>query len=592
MVSPLVSGIVSEGEESQQLLATTSDSYGTLAGMTSNDGTPNNIPSAGRNDATTSQALAEEASSSGVSESEYPPPLQVAVIMVCILSAIFLMSLDRTIIATAIPKITDEFNSIGDVGWYGSAFMLTTSCFQLLWGKFYTFYSPKYVFLALVGLFEIGSAICGAATSSRMFIFGRAFAGMGSAGILSGAIVLMVSAVPLAKRPLYNGYFSIVLGLSSILGPLLGGVFTTSLSWRWCFWINLPIGGVAILVIWLALKPTPAAMPGLKIRQQLAKLDLLGEFFLFSWLLCLLLALHWGGSGYQWSDWRITLLFALFTVLFAAFAVTEAKTQKTATIQFRVITNRTMLAAMWYMFCLSATMLTMIYYIPLWFQAVQGVSAIQSGRNTLPLVLSLVVGSTFSGQMVGRFGYYTPFAMASSCSMPIGAGLISTFGTNSGPHIWITYQIILGFGIGLGMQQASIAVMTVLQPEDVPIGVSLIFFCQQLGGAIFISVGQNVFSARLVHGLTRVVKDLDPDKIIRSGATNLRKLVPKESLQDVLVVYNDALGWMFIVATVMAALSAIGSFAFEWRSVKDEQRPMSKVGDDESLSSGSISARD
>lgn len=194
--------------------------------------------------------------------------------------------------------------------------------------------------------------------------------------------------------------------------------------------------------------------------------------------------------------------------------------------------------------------------------------------------------------MVGRLGYYTPFAMASSCVMPIGAGLTSTFNTNSGPHIWITYQIILGFGIGLGMQQASIAIMTVLQREDVPIGVSLVFFCQQLGGAIFISVGQNVFSAKLIHGLTRVVKDLDPDKVIRSGATNLRQLVPEESLQDVLVVYNDALRWVFIVAAVMAALSAIGSFAFEWRSVKDEQTPMSKVGDYESLLSGSISARD
>jgi MFS family permease len=446
--------------------------------------------------------------------------------------------------------------------------MVTACCFQLLWGKVYSFYPAKYVFLALVLLFEVGSVICGAAPNSIAFIFGRAIAGMGSAGIMSGAIVLMMSAVPLHKRPLYNGFFSAVLGTSSVVGPLIGGAFTSNVSWRWCFYINLPIGGAAMLVIWLALKPAPPLLPGLTIRQKIAKLDLLGEFFLFSALICLLLALQWGNSSYRWGNWRIILLFILFGICLVTWVVAEALTQKTATIQLRVIKNRSVVAAMWFMFCLASTMLMLIYYLPVWLQAVKNKSAVRSGIDTLPLVLSLVAGSTLSGQLVGRLGYYTPFTMASSCLMPVGAGLISTFKVDTSSGMWIGYQIILGFGIGLGMQHAAIAVQTVLQPRDIPMGVSLVFFCQQLGGTIFVSVGQNVFNQKLIAGLTSVVDDLDPQTIINTGATNLRHIVPAADLHEVLVQYNDALRWVFIVGTVMSSLSALGSFALEWKSVK------------------------
>lgn len=451
--------------------------------------------------------------------------------------------------------------------------MLTTCCFQLLWGKVYTFYPPKYVFLALITLFEVGSAICGAAPNSMALIIGRAIAGMGSAGILSGAIVLMVSAVPLPKRPLYNGFFSAVLGTSSVVGPLLGGAFTSNVSWRWCFYINLPIGGLAMLVILIVLKPTPPVAPGLTIRQQLAKLDLLGELFLFPCLICLLLALQWGGSKYAWSNWREVFLFVLFGLCLIAFIVTEIFTQETATIKIRVIKNRSVISAMWYMFCLASTMLTLIYYLPLWLQAIKGKSAINSGIDTLPLVVSLVVGSTMSGQLAGRLGYYTPFTMASSCLMPIGAGLISTFKIDTSTGIWIGYQIILGFGIGLGLQHGPIAVQTVLEPNDVPMGISLVFFCQQLGGAIFVSVGQNVFNTKLISGLTSISKDLDPHMIVNTGATALRNIVPAGDLPEVLVRYNEALKWVFIVAVIMASLSALGSFTLEWRSVKGKQGP-------------------
>ncbi|KAF9766434.1 hypothetical protein IL306_001169 [Fusarium sp. DS 682] len=518
-------------------------------------------------------------------DTEYPGGAQVAIIMACILSAIFLMSLvrksvvqvlaeskDRTIIATAIPRMTDEFHSIQDIGWYGSAFMVTTCCFQLLWGKIYTFYPPKYVFLGVLGLFEVGSAICGAAPNSISFIIGRAVAGTGSAGILSGAITLMMSAVPLAKRPLYNGFFSVVLGASSVVGPILGGAFTTHASWRWCFYINLPIGGLAMIVILFALKPTPPAAPGLTIQQQLAKLDLLGELFLIPSLVCLLLALEWGGREYPWNSWRVIVLFVMFGVCMVAFIVAEITRQENATIQLRVIKNRTVISAMWYMFCLASTMLLLIYFMPIWFQVIKGRSAIGSGVDTLPFVISLVAASLLSGQLVGRLGYYTPFTMLSSCLMPIGAGLISTFKVDTSTGKWIGYQIILGFGIGLGLQHGPIAVQTVLKRPDIPVAVSLVFFCQQLGGAIFVSVGQTVLSTRLVATLPDIIKGLDPHKIVNTGATALRDSVSAADLPKVLVAYNRALSWVFIVGAIMAALSALGSFALEWKSVKSEEK--------------------
>lgn len=200
------------------------------------------------------------------------------------------------------PQITDDFHSVTDIGWYGSAYLLTTCAFQLLFGKLYAFFDIKAVFMASVVLFEAGSALCGAAPTSVAFIVGRALAGVGGAGITSGTIVIMVHSIPLHRRPKYQGAFGAVFGIASVVGPLLGGAFTSKVTWRWCFYINLPLGGVALLVLGFVLKP-PAQddIKSMKLADKLKQLDFVGTSVFVPGTVCLLLALQWGGVEYDVS---------------------------------------------------------------------------------------------------------------------------------------------------------------------------------------------------------------------------------------------------------------------------------------------------
>jgi hypothetical protein len=229
----------------------------------------------------------------------YPSGLKLAFLLASIFVSMFLVSLDRLIISTAIPKITDDFHSVTDIGWYGSAYLLSNSAFQLMYGKLYTFFSIKTVFLTAIALFEVGSAICGAAPNSVALIVGRAVAGLGSAGIMSGAIVILIYSVPLHKRPLYQGLFGAIFGLSSVVGPLLGGAFTSKVTWRWCFYINLPFGGVAVVLLFFLLDIPEREETKKSLGSKLAQLDAFGTAAFLPGVICLLLALQWGGSKYS-----------------------------------------------------------------------------------------------------------------------------------------------------------------------------------------------------------------------------------------------------------------------------------------------------
>lgn len=296
-----------------------------------------------------------------VQEDEYPNGFRLVIITVSIFSpftlqdkflisdwqqvalclSVFCMALDNTILSTAIPHITDQFKSLDDIGWYASAYLLTTCALQLIFGKLYTFYNLNWIYLLSVYIFEIGSLLCGVIQNSTTLIIGRAIAGVGGAGIFSGAILIISKMVPLHQRPSYTSAIGSMYGIASVAGPLMGGAFTDRLTWRWRFYINLPFGGVtAAFIIFFFKAPKRVCARAAGWRAQLGQFDLLGTLFFVPAVVCLLLALQWGGSKYPWSNGRVISLFVIFGLSMAFFVAIQIWKRDNTTVLPRIFKNR------------------------------------------------------------------------------------------------------------------------------------------------------------------------------------------------------------------------------------------------------------
>ncbi|KAI5458579.1 major facilitator superfamily domain-containing protein [Mariannaea sp. PMI_226] len=505
-------------------------------------------------------------------EKVYPPMSKVMPAMLAIYLVFFLVALDRTILGTAIPTISRQFNSFGDIFWYESGFLLPICAFQLSFGLIYRYYSTKWVLLVLTALFEIGSIISAAAPTSNAFIIGRVISGIGGVGIGPGAFLLITLLVPLHKRPMFMGSMGAMFGISSILGPILGG-YLTSVSWRWCFWINVPVGGVSmVLLILLAPNAPPPSKPASSWYQRLLDLDPLGCLLIAPSIICLLFALQFGGKDQSWSQPRAIALFVLFGAFLLVFIFFQVWRKEKATVPPRIICERNILSGCIIGFSVGSALVLYSFYLPIWFQVVQGRSPQNSGLALIPLLLSNVAAIVLSGFLVTKVGYYTPFSIVGGIILVTGSALITTWTPEISEGKWIGYQILTGFGLGLCLQQPNIAVQRVLSDKDIPIGTSILNFFVFLGGTIFVAVSQTLLESQLIKRLTRIVPDLDPASLAGSGATSLQHLVPHDKLGEALKAYNDSMKSIWYLALGLCAVTFIGAFGLEWKSVKAEKK--------------------
>lgn len=269
-------------------------------------------------------------------------------------------------------------------------------------GKLYAEFPIKTVFVVSNVLFQGGSIICGAAPNSFVFILGRAIAGLGGAGISTGALIIVAHSAPVENRSSYTGMLGAATGIASSVAQTLGGVLTDKASWRWCFWIN-PIMGVPTFIVMFFLSfPRKAPETDKTWYGFLGKLDLLGTAFLLPGLVCLLLALEWGGNTYPWNSWRCILLLCMFGVLIVIWGFVQVKQGDKATVPIRIMKNRSMIAAAWFLFCVSGALTTFIYYGSIWFQSVRNESAYWSGIDFLAMTIPLTLASISSGFLVSR----------------------------------------------------------------------------------------------------------------------------------------------------------------------------------------------
>ncbi|KAJ7726403.1 putative efflux pump antibiotic resistance protein [Mycena metata] len=511
-------------------------------------------------------------------EENYLSGSKLVILMFALGLAVFFIALDNTIIDTAVPKITDEFNSLSDVGWYSSAYLLATAGTQLLFGKVYTHFPIKLVYVTSISLFVLGSFVCGAAPTSNIFIIGRAVAGVGNAGIFSGGLVIIAHTVPLAKRGIFNGLIGGLGGIGSVSGPLLGGVITENISFRFCFYLSVPIGMIALVLTLFVLEiRTPKGDSAAASSLKLADFDPLGNLVFVPAMVTLLLAVQWGGSAYLWSSGIIIGLLLTSLVLSAIFIRIQLWAEEQATIPPRILKERTIWSASLYALCIGGSFNIITMCLPIWFQVIHGDSPESSGVDTLPVILSLVVGCIVAGGLVTALGYYTPFMITSAILTAVGSGMLGSLKVSSTPGNWLFPEILCGFGVGLGIQQPLLAAQIVLDLKDVPVGTAVVMFANTLGGALFVAIGQSVFTSSLVAGLVAAVPGVSPELVLTDGANSLKTVIGAEFLPDVLIEYNKALMMPFYASMVLGIIAFGGACAVEWRSLKGKDVDSSRI---------------
>ncbi|KAJ7136671.1 major facilitator superfamily domain-containing protein [Mycena epipterygia] len=477
---------------------------------------------------------------------------------------LLLIAFDQTILATALPRIASDFQAFSLQGWVSSSFVLAQTVFLLFYGQALRIFPAKWVMLTAILTFELGSLVCGVSKNVNQLIAGRTVSGLGAAGIFVAMVQVISQITRLEDRPRLLGLFGAVFGLSSIIGPIIGGALTDHVTWRWCFFINLPIGGLSMAAVLFLLKASPplGSDPN-KLRswrdtlRQVGQLDFVGLTLVAGAVTSVVLSLQWGGNTKAWNDKAVIICFVFSGVLSIAFISWEVFRGERAMVPTTIFKSRSMFAA-----GVVVSFLTTAYpqYIPIFYQAVRHRSATASGIDLLPFLLGVVVSIIASGQIVGKLGYYWHFLVVSPILLAVGSGLLYTLNPTTSSAKIIGFQILAGVGTGMGMQNALLAIQVEFKDNPLLLGqaTSVTSFGQFLGGTLGLGVAEPVFASELSKYLLRFAPEA-PAAVVKESPTAIYTDLPAEVIPGVVRAYTQSLRIVFVLGVPVAGLALLAA---------------------------------
>ncbi|MGW7048218.1 DHA2 family efflux MFS transporter permease subunit [Streptomyces avermitilis] len=490
-------------------------------------------------------------------------PGSVLVPIGALLLGLLLAALDQTIVSTALPTIVSDLGGLEHLSWVVTAYLLASTAATPLWGKLGDQYGRKKLFQTAIVIFLIGSALCGMARNMPELIAFRAVQGLGGGGLIVLSMAIVGDIVPPRERGKYQGLFGAVFGATSVLGPLLGGLFTEHLSWRWVFYVNLPVGAVALAVIAAALH-TPK-------RSAQHVIDYLGTFLIASVATCLVLVASLGGTTWGWSSPQIIGLAVLGVVLVAAFVAAERRAAEPV-LPLKLFRVRTFTLAAVISFIVGFAMFGAMTYLPTFLQVVQGVTPTMSGVHMLPMVVGMLLSSTASGQIVSRTGRWKVFPVAGTGITALGLLLLHQLDEHSSTGRMSVYFFVFGLGLGLVMQVLVLIVQNAVSYEDLGVATSGATFFRSIGASFGVAIFGSVFASRLGDKLTAALSGrplpagLTPDTL-KSDPRGIANL-PSSLRPSVLQAFAASITDVFLYAAPVALLG----FVLAWFLHEDRLR--------------------